>query len=117
MIDDVEPILEELLGMSAVLKKAIGKDDENEIVYQEFFLENIRIEFQRNITRDKDGNEVLVNALLFFDSTFSQPVDVIFDTDDIIEFSYYDGIYSFKIISIEPQIAFSNPVYWIIGLV
>jgi Phage protein Gp9. len=117
VIDDIEPIPAELLNMTATLKRAISKDNENNIVFEEINLENIRIDFARTITRNKEGNEIVIPALMFFDVTSSTPKGVVFQEEDEIECNLFGKEFRFKIASVEPAIAFSIPVFWIIGLI
>jgi len=117
LINGIEAIPPELLGMVAILKKAIGKDDENNIKYQKIDLSMVRIDFTKDVMRNKAGDQINLNGLLFYDETYSFPINAKFEENDIIECIWMGTKYEFKIVAIEPVFAFNRPIYWIIGLV
>ncbi|MFI3206489.1 MAG: putative minor capsid protein [Clostridia bacterium] len=86
-----------------------GTVSKSDIVQIEF----VRIEPSDKIKISKEGRQITLSALLFYDSVNSKPKDYVFSTEDIV--TWNDSRY--KIASIEPIYGINKLHHLEIGLV
>lgn len=83
----MRPIPKKILIHSAVLRRKVSEDRfGNETLDEGSKLHLIRVEPSSKIVRDKNGAELQLAAVLFYDCRNSQPRNVTFLEDDILAF-------------------------------
>ena len=110
----MRPIPKKLLIHTVTLYKRIKMDKWGKAemdVGQTLF--NIRIEPSSQIVRDKNNAEVQLAATLFYDCRNSQPSDILFEVDQIIDFNGQ----KYQIKTVEPLYDCTKLHHYEVGMV